>query len=75
MKLILETNVAKYYYHHIKGGDLIIIQYTRTKDEQVYTMSEAKRLGIVQTDAEGHRIVVGSNYFYCMRGTTESRRF
>lgn len=61
MKLILETEQNAYYYCHFKGGNLIIVQrYDGV--EHVYTYAEAIRLGIVQYDAEGNRIIVGHNH-------------
>lgn len=73
MKLILETEQNAYYFHHFKGGDLIIVQ-RYDGIEHVYNIAEAIRLGIVQTHNH-ERVVVGTSWFYNMPSITEYRRF
>lgn len=70
MKLILKTTETKYYlttsreyYHTDRDEELIVLQdRLGYLPDWVYTLSCAERLGIVQYDAEGHRIVVGNNH-------------
>lgn len=74
MKLILETEQNAYYFHHFKGGDLVIVQrYDGV--EHVYSYAEAIRLGIVQINKNHERVVVGTSWFYGMPSITEYRRF
>lgn len=74
MRLILETETNKYYFHHFKGGDLIIIQrYDGV--EHVYTYAEAVRRGIVQFNKNHERVIIGTSWFYNMPSITEYRRF
>lgn len=74
MKLILSTETNKYYYHHFKGGDLIIVQrYDGV--EHTYSYAEAIRLGIVQFRKGHERIVVGTSWYYNQPSITEYRRF
>lgn len=74
MKLILETEQNAYYFHHFKGGDLIIVQrYDGV--EHVYSYAEAVRLGIVQFNKNQERIIVGTSWFLRQPSITEYRRF
>lgn len=71
MKLILETTDIKYYlttsreyYHNINKNEELIVLRDRLGNLQdsVYTLSCAERVGIIQHDASGNRVVVGNNH-------------
>lgn len=73
MKLVLETEQDKFYFHRFHGGDLIIIQ-NYTGNERVYQYAEAVRLGIVQF-IKGQRYMVGTSWYYYQPSITEYRKF
>lgn len=74
MELILETEQNRFYFHHFKGGDLVIVQrYDGV--EHVYNIAEAIRLGIVQYNENHERVVVGTSWFLRQPSITEYRRF
>ena len=62
MKLILETTGTNYYLLQFSnGGELLLVKSNYgINPEWVYTIPEAEHWGIVQHDAEGHRVVVGT---------------
>lgn len=62
MKLILKTTSTNYYLLPFSnGGELLLVKSNYgVKPEWVYTIPEAEKWGIVRYDAEGHRVVVGT---------------
>lgn len=70
MKLILKTTDTKYYltssreyYHTVDNEELIVLKHTMgCLPDWVYTLSCAERVGIIQHDASGNRVVVGNNH-------------
>jgi hypothetical protein len=61
MQLILETTSNNYYLPFSNGGELLLVKSNfGVRPEWVYTIPEAEHWGIVQRDAEGNHIVVGT---------------
>lgn len=81
MKLILETAEINYYlttsreYYKNKNEEELLVLQDRLGylPDWVYTLSCAERLGIVQYDAEGHRVVVGNNHMINSDSVTLTR--
>lgn len=62
MQLILATTGTNYYLLPFKNGEELLLVKSNygVRPEWVYTLSEAEHWGIVQRDAEGNRVVVGT---------------